>query len=604
MMGAAREVLPSAGVDVSLSAAPARVHDPARLEIIKNAIGSVVDEMVLTVVRIAFSSIMKDTMDLSSAFFDRHGRMVAQGLSIPLHLGSFPDAMAAVKARFGDDLHDGDIVILNDPYHGGMHLPDVFMFKPVFVEGALLGHAVIVAHHNDVGGRVAGSSAADSTEIFQEGIRLAPVKLYDRGRLNEALLDTILLNVRVPQTVHGDLQAQMAACRIAQRGVADLVARYGLEGLERSFEALLDYSERSARTAIAALPRGVWRFVDHLDDDGIHPERPVRIELKLSIESDRIVADFTGTSAQVSGAINATLSFARSAVYFAVRSILREDLPNNDGFFRAITVQAPLGTVLNPRPPAACAARGVTGFRVIDTVFGALAQAVPERVRAAGEGGTTSYSLASRDAQGQLNLFREAVMGAWGAGVRWEGVDGVANPAANISNAPVEIIEHQAPVLIERYALAQDSAGAGARRGGMGVERQFRILAERASLQWRSDRRTHRPYGIAGGQPGAASSTSVSTPEGWQTLPTKFIRGFERGQSIRHVTAGGGGAGDPMTRDPQRVLDDVREGRVSPQAARELYGVAVQPDPWRIDTQATAALRTGRSAAPPMERRV
>jgi N-methylhydantoinase B len=568
-----------------------RRHDPVRLEIIKNAIGSVVDEMVVTVVRIAFSSIMKDTMDLSSAFFDRHGRMVAQGLSIPLHLGSFPDAMAAVKAHFGDELHDGDVVILNDPYHGGMHLPDVFMFKPIFVAGALLGHAVIVAHHNDVGGRVAGSSAADSTEIFQEGIRLAPVKLYDRGRLNEALMDTLLLNVRVPQTVHGDLQAQLAACHIAQRGLADLVARHGAEELEASFEALLDYSERSARRAISALPGGVYRFVDHLDDDGIHPDRPVRIALALTIESDRIVADFSGTSEQVPGAINATLSFARSAVYFAVRSVLQEDLPNNDGFFRTIDVRVPLGTVLHPRPPAACAARGVTGFRVIDTVFGALAQAVPDRVRAAGEGGTTSYSLASRDAQGRLNLFREAVMGAWGAGLRWDGVDGVANPAANISNAPVEIVEHQAPVLIERYALAQDSGGAGARRGGLGVERQFRILAERATLQWRSDRRAHRPYGIVGGWPGAASSTSVWTSDGWQTLPTKFIRTFEKGQRIRHVTAGGGGAGDPLARDPERVLDDVRQGRVSAQAALELYRVVVRPDPWQVDALATQALR-------------
>jgi len=574
-------------------------HDPVRLELVKNAMGSIVDEMVLTVVRIAFSSIMKDTMDLSSAFCDRHGRLIAQGLSVPLHLGSFPDAMAALRQRFGDQgLADGDVVVLNDPYHGGMHLPDIFMFKPVFFDGSLLGYAVIVAHHNDVGGRVPGSSAADSTEIFQEGLRLGPVKLYDKGAVNEALMSTILLNVRVPETVAGDLDAQLAACRIAERGLCELASRHGVEELERAFDALLDYSERCARAAIAQLPDGTYHFTDHLDDDGIHADRPVRIQLALTVSGDELTADFEGTSPQAAGAINATLSFTKSAVYFAVRSIVREDVPNNEGFVRPIRVRAPLGTVVNPRAPGACAARGVTGFRVIDTMFGALAQVIPDRVRAAGEGGTTSYSLASRDDQGRLVLFREAVMGAWGAGLAWDGVDGVANPAANISNAPVELVEHQAPVLVERYALATDSGGAGLRRGGLGVERQFRVLAESASLQLRSDRRRHPPYGIAGGQTGAPSTTQVSGPSGWETVPTKFVRPLARGQSVRHVTAGGGGAGNPRARAPADVLRDVRDGKVSPEAARERYGVAVLAQPWRVDAAATAALRAQRGDLP------
>ncbi|MGE0502281.1 MAG: hydantoinase B/oxoprolinase family protein [Rhizobiaceae bacterium] len=576
-------------------AAPA--YDPVQLELIKNALGSVVDEMVLTVVRIAYSSIMKDTMDLSSAFCDARGRMIAQGLSVPLHLGSFPDAMEAVLAAYPEGLDDGDVVVLNDPYHGGMHLPDVFMFKPVFVDGRRLGYAVVVAHHNDVGGRVAGSSAADSTEIFQEGIRLPPVKLHRQGVLNDALLATILLNVRVPATVAGDLDAQLAACRIAERGVAELAARHGIEELERAFEALLDYSERGARATIAALPDGCWRFVDHLDDDGVNPGKPVRIELALTVDGDRLVADFTGSAPQVAGAINATYSFTKSAVYFAIRSIVSEDLPNNAGFFRPIEVIAPEGTVLNPRAPGACAARGVTGFRAIDAMFGALAQVIPDRVRAAGEGGTTSYSLASTDANGRFNLFREAVMGAWGAGARWDGVDGVANPAANISNAPVELVEHQAPVLVERYALAEDSGGPGARRGGLAVERQFRVLAEKASLQLRSDRRNHPPYGISGGQPGTASSTQLKADDKWELLPTKFIKALRMGDTVRHVTAGGGGYGDPMARNPQEVLTDVRNGKVSIDAARRDYGVWVEKNPWRIDEPETARVRNSVGAA-------
>lgn len=570
-------------------------HDPIRLELIKNALGSIVDEMVLTVARIAYSSIMKDTMDLSSAFCDRQGRMIAQGLSVPLHLGSFPDAMEAVLQAFGDTLQADDVVMLNDPYHGGMHLPDIFLFKPVFVDGRLLGYAVIVAHHNDVGGRVPGSSAADSTEIFQEGIRIPPIKLVEQGRVNDAVMRLLLLNVRVPETVAGDLDAQLAACRIAERGLHALALRYGVAELETAFDQLLDYSERIARNTIRDLPDGTYAFVDHLDDDGVHADQPVRIELALTIDGDRLCADFTGSSPQVRGAINATYSFTRSAVYFAIRSIIAADVPNNAGFFRPIDVVAPSGSVLNPRLPGACAARGVTGFRVIDAMFGALSQVVPGRVRAAGEGGTTSYSLASRDDAGAFGLFREAVMGAWGAGRAWDGIDGVANPAANISNAPIELVEHQAPVLVERYALAPDTGGAGTMRGGLAVERQFRLLAAQASLQLRSDRRSHPPYGVAGGRPGAGSGTWISSGTDWRLMPTKFIWPLTAGQQVRHVTAGGGGFGNPLLRDPQAVLHDVRNGKVSLAQARALYGVAIMPDPWRIDLQRTAALRTAQT---------
>lgn len=565
--------------------------DPVRIELIKNALGSVVDEMVLTVVRVAYSSIMKDTMDLSSAFFDHRGRMIAQGLSIPLHLGSFPDAMEAVLARYPEGLAEGDVVILNDPYHGGMHLPDIFVFAPIHHAGRLFGYAVVVAHHNDVGGRVAGSSAADSREVFQEGLRLPPVLLYAGHELNRPILDVIRLNVRAPDVVQGDLEAQLAACRIAQRGIGELIERYGAEPLEQAFEDLLDYSESAARSAIAALPDGTYAFEDQLDDDGITPGVPVPIRVALTVSGDSQTADFAGSSPQVEGAINATFSFTKSAVYFAMRSITPADAPNNAGFFRPIRVVAPEGSILNPRPPGACAARGVTGFRVIDTIFGALSKVVPDRVRAAGEGGTTSYSLASYAADGTLTLFREAVMGAWGAGAAWDGVDGVANPAANISNAPVELVEHQAPVRVERYALAEDSGGAGLHRGGLAVERCFTVLAERASLQLRSDRSATAPYGLFGGLPGSASRTELRTGEDWTPLPAKFVRQLAAGQSVRHVTAGGGGYGDPMKRPPERVLADVIAGKVSRRQAEEVYGVRFDAALTEVDPAATAAAR-------------
>ena len=254
-------------------------YDPVRLELVKNGIGSVVDEMVLTVVRIAYSSIMKDTMDMSSAFCDRQGRMIAQGLSLPLHLGSIPDAMDAVRAEFGDGLQPGDVVVLNDPYQGGMHLPDIFMFKPVFVGTHLLGYAVLVAHHNDIGGRVPGSSAADSTEVYQEGLQIPVLKLYDRGVRNETLFRILARNVRVPDTVLGDLHAQEAACRIAERGMGELAARYGVDGLERFFDELLDYSEREARRTIAAI-RGPNEPIDGGPVSMVHDEKMAEAALE------------------------------------------------------------------------------------------------------------------------------------------------------------------------------------------------------------------------------------------------------------------------------------------------------------------------------------
>jgi N-methylhydantoinase B len=565
--------------------------DPVRLELVKNAIGSVVDEMVLTVVRIAYSSIMKDTMDMSSAFCDRRGRLIAQGLSLPLHLGSIPDAMDAVLAEFGDTLEPGDLIVTNDPYQGGMHLPDIFMFKPMFVGDHLLGYGVLVAHHNDMGGRVPGSSAADSTEIFQEGLQIPLLRLHARGVPNDTLLKMIARNVRVPDTVLGDLHAQEVACNIAERGMLELTERYGVEELERCFDALLDYSEREARRIIASIPDGAYTCADHIDDDGIDPTQPVPIVVTLRIQGEELTADLTGSSPQVRGAINSTLSFAKSAIYFAMRSIMDSDAPNNAGFMRPIRVAAPENCIFNPSRPGAVAARGVSGFRLIDATFGALAQAVPRKPRAAGEGGTTSYSIGGYDADGRFVLFREALMGAWGGGYRREGVDGVANPAANISNAPIEMVENTAPVRVERYELVPDSGGAGAWRGGMAIERQLRFLGQRATFQLRSDRRRHPPFGLHGGRPGAPSNNLLESEQGWSQLPTKFTLGLKNGQGFRHTTAGGGGYGDPLDRDTEAVLHDVRNGKVTPEAARRDYGVEILASPWRVDEAATAALR-------------
>ena len=558
----------------------------------KNALGSVADEMILTVVRIAYSSIMKDTMDLSAAICDRHGLMIAQGHGLPMHMGSIPDAMEAVLKRFGGQLKAGDVVILNDPYHGGMHLPDIFMFKPLFVGDYLIGYAVCVAHHNDVGGRVPGSSAADSTEIFQEGLRLPPVKLYEGGVPSETLFSVLTLNVRMPDAFLGDLRAQMAACEIAERGINELAVRYGIEQLERDFLALLDYSEREARRTIRAIPDGTYTFSDFLDDDGVNFGQPVPLRATVIVKDDELTVDFAGTSPQVRGAINSTLSYVKSGVYFTVRTLMDSDVPNNAGFFRPIHVIAELGSIVNPKPPAACAARGVTGHRMVDVINGAIAQALPHRVRAAGEGGTTSYSIGGYDMDGRYILHREAVVGAWGGGYGREGIDACSNPRSNISNAPIERVENQAPVMIEKYELVPDSGGPGRWRGGTSIMRQLRFLGRQATLQLRSDRRDNPPYGLAGGRHGAPSNNEIQDDHGnWSVLPTKFTRAFKHEQVFRHVTAAAGGYGDPLERDPQLVLRDVRNGKVTVDGAARDYGVTILRGPWRLDEPATLQLR-------------
>ena len=314
----------------------------------------------------------------------------------------------------------------------------------------------------------------------------------------------------------------------------------------------------------------------------MHPDRPVPIRVAVEVRDDEVTFDFAGSSPQVAGAINCTLSFVKSAVYFALRSVMSSDAPDNAGFFRPITVKAELGSILNPRSPGACAARGVTGFRVIDAITGALAEAVPERIRAPGEGGTTSYSISGYDTEGTFNMYREAVMGNWGGGAHRDGLDGVANPAANIGNAPCDVVERQAPFRIERHELVPDSGGAGQWRGGLAVMRQLRYLGERATLQLRSDRRHHRPFGVHGGLPGAASTNLLLDDGREEQWPTKFVRPLLRNQAIRHVTAGTGGYGDPLQRDTARVLDDVRNGKVSGRPNEPTgCGCRVRPGAWR-----------------------
>ncbi|MGH7400603.1 MAG: hydantoinase B/oxoprolinase family protein [Candidatus Rokuibacteriota bacterium] len=569
--------------------------DPITLAVMKSALDSIVDEMAYTVIRTARSEIIKDVMDYSAALCDAGGRMIAQAKTIAQHLGAIPDAMASVLAEFTGDLHPGDVVAMNDPYQGGMHLPDVFLFMPIFWDGAVEAFAVVIGHQTDMGGRVPGSNASDSTEIYQEGLRLPPIKLYERGVPSRSVRRIIEKNVRVPDRVWGDLGAQYAACKVGERELGRLLARYGRDTVRRYTAELLDYAERLTRTEIGRWPRGTFTFTDHLDSDGFSDE-PVPLTVAITVHDDgHLTCDWTGSAPQVKAALNSTLSFTKSCTYLSVRSVLRQDVPNNAGVFRCIEVAAPEGSILNPRLPGACAARALTGYRMLDVMLGALAQILPDRVPAAGEGGNTVLSIGGLTAERRPFVIVDMITGAWGGRPDKDGMEAVTNPSQNMSNTPVEVLEAQHPIRIDEYGFVPDSCGAGRFRGGLGLRRRYTLLNDEATLQLRSDRMRFLPYGLSGGRP-ARGARNVLDPDGAaRVMPAKFAVVLKRGDVILHEQPGGGGFGDPFTRDPERVAADARNEKITLEYARREHGVALEPGTFKVDATATRALRERRA---------
>lgn len=571
----------------------APANDPVTFAVIKSGLDTIVDDMAYAVMRTARSPIVRDVLDYSVTICDRHGRILSQAKTVALHLGAVPDAMDVIMARFAGDLAPGDVIILNDPYDGGMHLPDIFMFKPVFFEGALAGFCVVIAHHCDVGGRVPGSNASDSTEIFQEGLRIAPMKLYERGVANRTLLTIIERNVRLPDLVIGDLEAQYATCNIGERDLLHLFERYGRTTLETYFDRLIDYGETLTRKAISAWPDGTYSFTDYIDGDGFSPD-PIPIRCAVTVAGDHLTVDFAGSSPQVKGAINSTLSFVKSSTYLTVRCALDADVPNNAGVYRCITVTAPEGSILNPRMPAPVAARALTGYRVVDTVMGALAQMVPEKVMAAGEGGNTVVAIGGYDREKREPfVLVDMINGAWGGRHDADGIEGVTNPSQNMSNLPVETLEARYPIRMNEYGFRDDSGGAGEHRGGLGLVRSYELLAGDAVLQLRADRTVHPPYGLFGGGPGAPSRNLLTHDGRTETLPGKVTLEMRAGMVLRHEQAGAGGYGEPLKRPFAAILRDIEDGKLSRERAAEDYALAFN-QAGGIDEAATATLRAHR----------
>ena len=562
--------------------------DPITLELVKNALDAIVDEMAIAMMHAAYSTNLKTAMDMSCALCDADGRLIAQGLTLPLHLGSIPDAIVHVLTAYEGRIEPGDVFLLNDPFRGGTHLPDFYVFKPIFVGDLLVGWSVTVGHQMDVGGKTPGGNGCDATEIYQEGLRIPPLKLFARGEPVEALFALLEANVRVPRLVLGDVRAQVAACRTGEREYLALIERYGRERFAACTDALLEQAERLARNAIADMPDGTYRFTDWIDDDGIDDE-PIPITVAITVAGEEMLVDFTGSAPQVRGAINSPLPFTKSAVYACVRHLIGGEPPNNEGYFRPITVTAPAASVVNPVLPASVAARGLTAFRIANAVFGALARIAPDRVFACESGGDTGVSYGGYDADRKPFVFVEFVYGGWGGRPDRDGVDVCSSAVVNFANNPVEILESEYPLVIEEYGYVPDSGGAGRHRGGLAVVRQYRFENPEATLQLRTDRRRFVPYGLAGGRDGTPTANLLRSGDTERELPTKCTLTVRDGDVLRHVVAGAGGWGDPHLRDPALVLHDVVEEKITPGYAEREYRVAVEDG--AVDEDATARLR-------------
>jgi N-methylhydantoinase B len=567
--------------------------DPILLEVFKNGFEAVADEMALILMRTAHSPIVRDAMDYSTAVCDPGGQTLAQGLTTPMHLGSFYDAMRHLVGQYDGRIADGDVFVGNDPYAAsGQHLPDIYIIKPIFHAGVLSAWATTIAHHVDVGGLVPGSNSIGATEIHQEGLRLPFLKLVDGGIENDMLFQIIATNVRLPDQVLGDLRAQMAACRAGEQGFQALLDRYGADTVAGYGDALQDYAEALARAAFSAIPDGVYAFTDHIDGLGEDPE-PIEFRLRLTFAGSEVTADWTGTSPQVKGGINAPLSFCKSNVYAALRSIMPLDAPNCHGFSRPIHVLAPPGTLVNAVYPAPCGARGITGYRIVDCVFGALAKAVPDRVAADGTGGSTLPSFGGWD-NGRNFVFSECIMGTWGATSAHDGQEGVPHMASNQANVPVELIEADYPIRIEKYGFLADTGGAGEFRGGVGLVREYRVLVDDVYFGVRSDKNLYPPHGLFGGEAGSPSRNLINPGNGERRVPSLPVLPITLGRDdvFRHEMAGGGGYGDPLDRDPALVREDVLDQKVTVAHARAAYGVAIGTDEKAtLDRDATVLLR-------------
>ena len=540
---------------------------PIEVEVLRNAMGSIADEAYISLMKSAYSTNIKERRDHSTAIFDPDGRVIVQGESMPLHLASMLGLVEVVLEKYRlSDIRPGDAFISNDPFVGrGSHLPDVAMVMPVFSGEELVLFVSNIAHHADIGGMAPGSMAGGMTEIYQEGLRIPPIRLFRGGELDRDVMDLILLNVRVPEERRGDYNAQIAANRLAVRRCEQLVAKWTAPVIREGCRRIVEAVERRIRASVAALADGVYRFEDVLDDDGLGTE-DIAIRVQVEIAGDRIRFDFDGTAPQVRGNINVTMAGLQACCLFALKVLVDPECPQNHGMLAPMEISAPQGTIVNAEFPAASAARAQTGQRIVDAIFGALAGALPDRVIAAGNGANTAASFFGRGADGRYYVYLETLGGGAGARSYADGTDGVQVHMTNTSNLPVEALENEYPLMIERYELVEDSGGAGTWRGGLGLRRVYRPIGHVVNFSGQGERCVNAPWGVFGGGPGATGRFELRADDGEITRISNKPSSLEVGPDTAIVvtTAGAGGYGSAAGRADEAVAEDRRSGKFSP----------------------------------------
>jgi N-methylhydantoinase B len=571
--------------------------DAITLEILRNRLDAIAAQMQVTLLKSAVSVIIKEGEDCACGLFRDNGEMLAQACANPVHLGIMGPAIAAMLHRFpAAVMQPDDVYILNDPYTGGTHLPDVIMASPVIVDGRLIAISAALAHQEDMGGKSFGSMPADATEVYQEGLILPPVPLYIAGERNAAVFDLITRNVRMPASLLGDFAAQLASVKLGVRAFLAAVAEFGAATVIAGMDALFAQSEALMRQGIARIPDGDYRFFDFIDNDGIDLDRRVRIDATVSVRGSEAVVDFTNTAGQVRGPINVGFWGAYSAVTFAFRAFTDPDIHANAGATRPISMIAPEGCIVNPLHPAPVGLRTLTAKRVLDVLYGALAKAVPERAVAASSGSLSVCSFGGmQPGSGTLFGCTDIVAGGMGGRPGKDGIDLIDTDITNSMNIPAEAFEAQYPLRIVTTRYRADSGGPGEFRGGLGIERVIEVTHGPIRCSFRSDRHTTQPWGIKGGGPGESYRTRVFRADGTiEEVPSKQGFILNTGDRLEILTGGGGGWGDPLRRSVDRVAADLLDRKITPPAAGRDYGVVADQATLAVDADGTLALRARR----------
>ena len=571
---------------------PAQI-DPIRFEVIRNALVEATEEMASALRRSAYSTNIKTRHDFSCAIFDLDKRTVAQSFSQPNHLGSLVETVPRALDAYGPErLREGDGILVNFPYGGGVHLNDIALISPIFYDGGPVGYVACLAHHVDVGGGAPASIGA-FREIYQEGVIIPPVKFMVGGQINRDVFDLVLAQVRAKRETAGDFRAQIASNNTGIRRMTALLDRMGVETVQRYVDELIEYTNRRTQAELAKLPRGVYAGEGYLDSDG-YSEASVFLAVKVTIDQDGLLFDFTGSDPQRRAPVNSTYAQTHSGVAFVLKCLIDPDVPVNAGFYRNVRMVTPEGTVVNCTEPYPVVGGWETQIRLADIIFKVLAQAIPERVPAgteamichSGFGGSDPY----RD---ETYCFLETIAGGYGGRASKDGPDAVQPHGKNTANAPIEETELNYPVRITRYELVEDSEGPGAHRGGLGLRRDYLFPDHEASFTILADRERWGPHGLFGGLPGERAHYVLNPDSDATELGSKVTVELKENDVISYRTCGGGGYGPPEERDPQDVLWDVRNGKVSLERARQVYRVAIDADTLAVDPDATTNLRSG-----------